>query len=96
MTPVPPGAQSQPAEFIDGPVTQAIRAQLAQAIIAGGRPGLVAIAIRLGQLLDRDDAIPQHSAAAHRLSEVLDMLAKSSTARGRLSVVRSMTDKKKN
>ena len=91
LTAVPPAEGSQQPEFADGAVTEAVRAQLADTAAALERPGLTAIAIRLAQVLDNQTAIPQHAAAAHRLTEVLTTLSKSSTRRGRLSVVRSMT-----
>ena len=86
-------AVQPPAEFIDGPVTEAVRAQLAQTDAARERPGLYAIAIRLAQLLDREDCVPQYAAAAHRLTEVLGTLSKSSARRGRLATVRDMTSR---
>lgn len=93
LQPVPPAAGSPPqAEFTDGAVAEAVRAQLANTAAAQERPGLYAVAIRLAQLLDRDDAIPQHASAAHRLTEVLTTLSKSSNRRGRLSMVRGMTE----
>lgn len=89
-SPQPDGGS--PPEFADGAVTEAVRAQLAGTAAAQERPGLTAIAIRLAQVLDNQTAIPQHAAAAHRLMEVLTTLSKSSTRRGRLSMVRGMTD----
>lgn len=92
LQPVPP-RDPQPAEFIDGPVTEAVRAQLAEAIIAGERPGLIAIALVLAADLDNPHAVPQRAALAHRLTEILAALSKSATRGGRLRVVRGMTDK---
>ncbi len=91
LTAVPPDEGLQPPEFTDGAVTEAVRAQLADIAGALERPGLVAIAIRLAQLLDNQAAIPQHPQTAHRLTEVLTTLSKSSNRRGRLSIVRDMT-----
>jgi hypothetical protein len=68
-----------------------VRAQLDNTAAALERPGLAAIAVRLAAVLDNQTAIPQHAAAAHRLVEILTTLSKSSTRRGRLSAVRSMT-----
>ena len=68
-----------------------MQAQLDGTAAALERPGLAAIAIRLAEVLDNQSAIPQHAAAAHRLSEILGTLSKSSTRRTRLSAVRSMT-----
>ena len=66
-------------------------AQLAELPAARERPALVAIAVRLAELLDNPAAIPQHPSAAHRLGEILTTLSKHSTRRTRLSAVRSMT-----
>jgi hypothetical protein len=91
LAPVPRREESPPADFVDGPVTLAVRAQLAGLPAAQERPGLVAIAIRLGQLMDTQSAVPQFSAAAKVLSEILGTLSKHSTRRTRLSAVRNMT-----
>jgi len=80
-----------PADFIGGPVTQAVRAQLAGLPAAQERPGLVAIAIRLGQLMDTESAVPQYASAAKVLGDIIDTLSKHSTRRTRLSAVRSLT-----
>ena len=68
-----------------------MQAQLDGTAAALERPGLAAIAVALAEVLDTKSAVPQHAAAAHRLVEVLGTLAKSSTRRGRLTVVRGMT-----
>ena len=92
LTAVPPVAGSPPQpEFTDGPVTEAVRAQLAGTATALERPGLYAVAIRLAQLLDNPSAAPQFAGAGHRLTEILTTLSKSSTQRGRLHAVRNMT-----
>ena len=75
----------------DGRVAAAVAAQLAGSGCVAERPGLAAVAIRLAELLDNPDAVPQHPAAAHRLTEILGVLAKGSERRGRLSLVRSMS-----
>ena len=91
LTPVPRPEGAPPAEFIDGPVTKAVRAQLAGLPAAQDRPGTFAIAIRLAQLMDTQSAVPQYASAAKVLSEILSTLSKHSTQRTRLSAVRSMT-----
>lgn len=91
-TPAPAKGSQQPEFAEDGRVTEAVRAQLADNPAAQERPGLYAIAIRLAQLLDNPDAVPQYASAAHRLTEVLTILSKSAARRGRLSAVRGMTD----
>ena len=90
---VPRPEGSPPADFIDGPVTEAVRAQLASLPAAQDRPGLIAIAIRLGQLMDTESAVPQYSAAAKVLSDIITTLSKHSTRRTRLTAVRGMTDR---
>ena len=91
LTPVPRPEGAPPAEFIDGPVTKAVRAQLEHLPAARERPGLYAIALRLAQLMDTQSAVPQYASAAKVLSEILSTLSKHSTQRTRLSAVRSMT-----
>lgn len=94
LRPLPsPPADSAPAvPALPGPVAAAVAAQVENMAGAEERPGLVAIALALAAILDNPNAIPQHAAAAHRLMEVLTTLSKSSTRRGRLSMVRGMTD----
>lgn len=91
LQPVPPGDPSPPSEFISGPVTQAVSAQLEHLPAAQERPGVFAIAIRLAQLLDNQTAVPQYSSAARVLTDIIATLSKHSTRRTRLSAVRSMT-----
>lgn len=93
LSPVPAGDPSPPVEFIDGPVTLAVRAQLAGLPAAEDRPGLVAIAIRLAQLMDTQSAVPQFSAAAKVLSEIITGLTRQSRHPGRLTAVRSLTER---
>jgi hypothetical protein len=72
-----------------------VRAQLADLDAAVDRPALAAIAVVLARDLDDSSAVPQHPAIAHRLTEVLIALMKSSTrGRRRLAAVRSLTDPK--
>ena len=86
--PAPAAATPEPAA---GPVAAAVINQIGGTAAAQERPGLFAIAIRLAQLLDNPAAVPQHAAAAHRLTEVLERLAQSQPRRGRLSAVRDLT-----
>jgi len=91
LMPVPRAEGSPPADFVDGPVTLAVRAQLTGLPAAEDRPGLVAIAIRLAQLMDNQSAVPQFSAAAKVLSDILGVLSRQSRRPGRLTAVRDMT-----
>ena len=93
LAPVPRPEGSPPAEFIDGPVTEAVRVQLEHLPSAQERPGVFAIAIRLAQLMDNQTAVPQYASAAKALSDIVAMLSKHSTRRTRLSAVRSMTER---
>lgn len=88
---VPAGDLSPPAEFIDGPVTEAVRAQLEHLPAAQDRPGLFAIAIRLAQLMDNQSAVPQYASAAKVLTDIITTLSKQSRRPGRLTAVRDMT-----
>ena len=87
-------AADDPAAPAEGAVTAAVTAQLAGLPEAESRPGLAAAAIRLAELLDRPEAMPQHPAAAGRLVELLEKLGRGSVKRGRLTLVRSMTESK--
>jgi len=78
---------------VTGPVETAVESQLAGLPSAQERPGLAAIAIALARVLDDPSAVPHFAAAAHRLTEVLTTLTKSSTRRTRLSAVRNMTQR---
>jgi hypothetical protein len=93
LSPVPAGDPSPPAEFIDGAVAEAVRAQLEHLPAAQERPGTFAIAIRLAQLLDNPTAVPQYASAAKVLSDIITTLSKHSTHRTRLTAVRNMTER---
>ena len=91
----PKSPKSAPPEAAaPGAVTAAVAAQLADLDAARHRPGLAAAAIRLAELLDRPEAMPQHPAAAGRLVELLEKLTRGNAKRGRLTVVRTMTEPK--
>ena len=92
LSPVPAGDPSPPAEFVDGPVTAAVRAQLEHLPSARDRPALVAIAVRLAQLLDNPTAVPQYASMARVLTDLIATLSKHSARRTQLSAVRSMTE----
>lgn len=81
------GAERQP-----GPVEAAIRAQLGALSTVEARAGEAEMAYALAKLLDNPKALPQHSAAAHRLSELIDKLRKGADKKtGKLAAVRKMT-----
>ncbi len=90
-TPAPAKGSQQPEFAEDGRVTEAVRAQLADTAAAQERPGLYAVAVRLAQLLDNPDAVPQYASAAHRLTEILGRLSKDTQRRGKLAAVRALT-----
>lgn len=87
----PPADVARAVPAPAGPVATAVRAQLDHMAGAEDRPALAAIAIVLAEVLDNQNAVPQHAAAAHRLVETLDRLGRSPAARGRLRGVRSLT-----
>ncbi|VBA60492.1 hypothetical protein LAUMK41_04033 [Mycobacterium attenuatum] len=69
-----------------------MRAELAGNLAAVQRPGLVACAVAMARILDDPQAMPQQPAAAGRLVELLDKLAKGQQRRGgRLAAVQAMT-----
>lgn len=74
-------------------MTEAVRAQLEHLPNTQERPGVFAIAIRLGQLMDTESAVPQFSAAAKVLSDILGTLSRQSRRPGRLTAVRSLTER---
>jgi hypothetical protein len=75
-----------------GPVESAVESELA-GLAGQTRPGLVAVALELARVLDHPRAVSQKPAAAKVLVGVLDTLHKGSDQRrGRLAVVRTMTD----
>jgi hypothetical protein len=80
---------SQPSE--PGPVESGVEAEIAG--LAEARPGLTAIALALGRLMDDPKAVNQKPAAAKTLAALLDKLRSASAARrrGNLAVVKSMT-----
>ena len=87
------GSSGAPDPAAVGIVTAAVRAQLVDLDAGVDRPALAAIAEVLARDLDDQSAVPQHPAIAHRLTEVLMALAKSSTrGRRRLAAVRGLTD----
>jgi hypothetical protein len=70
-----------------------VRAQLEHLPSAKERPGTLAVAIRLAQLLDSPTAVPQYASAAKALTDIITTLSKHSTHRTRLTAVRNMTER---
>lgn len=87
-----PEGPDQGAERQPGPVEAAIRAQLGALSTVETRAGEAEMAYNLARLLDNPKALPQHSAATHRLSELVDKLRKGADKKtGKLASVRKMT-----
>jgi hypothetical protein len=82
-----------PAETGPGPVEAGVEAEIQG--VADARPGLTQVALAMARLLDSSKAVNQHAAATKVLSGLLDKLATASAGgrRGRLSVIKSMTEK---
>jgi hypothetical protein len=78
-----------------GPVESAVQAELHSLHAATDRPGLAQIALTLARILDNPKAVSTQPAAAKVLAALLDKLRSASARgrRGKLSVVRTMTDK---
>jgi hypothetical protein len=76
-----------------GLVESAVEVELAGLAAAAERPGLAQTALALARLMD-GPAVTSKPAAAQRLVEIVNTLAKSASVRRRkLTVVREMTDK---
>jgi hypothetical protein len=82
-----------PAPSEPGPVEAAIETEIAD--LTDARPGLAAIARAMARLLDNPKAVSCQPAAAKVLAAMLDKLrtAGAQGRRGRLSLVKSMTEK---
>jgi hypothetical protein len=81
---------SQPSE--PGPVESAVEAELAG--LAEDRPGLAQVALALARIMDNPKAVSSQASAAKVLIASLDKLHSvgAQNRRGRLSVVRTMTE----
>jgi hypothetical protein len=88
-TPLP--EQMTPA--VVGPVESGVQLEIEE--LTDARPGLVQVALAMARLLDNPKAVNQQPAAAKVLSGLLDKLATASAGGrcGRLSVIKSMTEK---
>ncbi|MDT7723310.1 MAG: hypothetical protein QOE94_4321 [Mycobacterium sp.] len=66
-----------------------------QALGSSARPGLVAAAVAMARILDNPKAVSSQPPAARVLTSLLDKLRSASAQgrRGRLAVVRTMTEK---
>jgi hypothetical protein len=76
-----------------GPVETAVLAEVAGLPAAASRPGLAALALAMGRLLDHPRALSSKPAAARQLARFMDDLRQASAAprRGGLRLVRAMT-----
>jgi hypothetical protein len=76
-----------------GPVESGVEAEII-GLAAGARPGLAQAALALARILDNPKAVNQQPAAAKVLASLLDKLrTPAQDRRGRLSMVRTLTEK---
>lgn len=73
-----------------------MRRQLDALPAASNRPGLAAGALAMARILDNPLAVPQQPAAAGQLFSILNALSKGSHHRGKLAVVKAMTETENN
>ena len=76
-----------------GPVESAVKDEIG-GLAAEARPGLAQIALALARIMDNPRAVGQQPAAARQLVAILGMLSKSTQRRGKLAVVKSMTNQR--
>ncbi len=86
--------ESRPISSLDGSVVVAVRDELGAAPAAGERPGLAAAALALAAILDDPQHVPTQPAAARQLAAILGTLSKPTQRRGKLAVVKSMTNQR--
>ena len=84
--------ESQPIESHGCSVVAGVRAELDAAPAAVERPGLTAVALALAAILDDPQHVAVRPAAARQLVAILDTLSKRTQRRGKLAVVKSMTE----
>ena len=84
--------ESQPVSSDGSSVVAAVRDELGAAPAAAERPGLTAVALALAAILDDSEHVPTQPAAARQLAAILGMLSKQTRRRGKLAVVKSMTN----
>jgi hypothetical protein len=75
-------------------VVAAVRAELSAALAAAERPGLAAVALALAEILDDPKQVATQPAAARQLVTILCTLSKRTQRRGKLAVVKSMTNQR--
>jgi hypothetical protein len=71
-----------------------VRAELDASAAAAERPGLTAVALALAAILDDSKHVPTQPAAARQLAAILGTLSKRTQPRGKLAVVKSMTNQR--
>jgi hypothetical protein len=77
----------------EGSAVAAVRAELGATPAAAERPGLAAAALALAAILDDPQHVAVQPAAARQLVAILGTLSKRTQRRGKLAVVKSMTEK---
>jgi hypothetical protein len=90
---VPLSAPVTPQTFEPGPVEAGVEEEIAG--LAEARPGLAQAALAIARILDSPRAVSSQPAAAKVLAGLLDKLRSASGGgrRGRLALVRTMTEK---
>jgi len=78
----------------EGRVVAAVRDELGAAPAAAKRPGLTAVALALAAILDDSTHVRTQPAAARQLAAILGTLSKPTQPRGKLAVVKSMTNQR--
>jgi hypothetical protein len=75
-----------------GPVEAAVETEIRGFAQTEARPGLAATALALARIMDNPRAVGQQPAAARQLAAILGTLSKPTQRRGKLAVVKSMTN----
>lgn len=77
-----------------GRVELGVEAEIRALAQAEARPGLAAIALALARITDNPGAVSHQPAAARQLAAILGTLSKPTQRRGKLAVVKSMTNQR--
>jgi hypothetical protein len=89
---VPLSQPLTPTPSEPGPVESAVAAEIAELPQRQERPGLAQIALALARIMDNPRAVSSQPAAARQLVAILGTLSRRSHRRGKLALVKSMTE----
>jgi hypothetical protein len=79
----------------DGPVVEAVTAELVSLSATESRPGLAEACLAMARILDQPKLSTTHPSAAHQLARGLDEIRNSShVARGKLASVAQLANRK--